>query len=163
MTLQLSLFFADVLQALGSVLDIKWAQDGAVYTGAYCTAQGKSLPNLLCHVCSSVILGVVQQIGESGVAISTLVCISCYSLAFAHTTAMPKIIAAHTFVNVLWKIGSKNRLVAGVLVGLQWLFIVLFVAISAGVHHSSSIHDRYDVRVDSSISDALHLLNDFLF
>ena len=56
---QLSLFVYDVLQAIGGILDVRWAHDGIVTVGHYCTAQG-----------------VIQQIGELGVALITLVCTS---------------------------------------------------------------------------------------
>ena len=42
---------------MGGVLDIRWANDGIVITGHYCTAQG-----------------IIQQLGEVGVALVTLVC-----------------------------------------------------------------------------------------
>jgi hypothetical protein len=54
---QLSLFVFDILQALGGFLDVRWAHDGVVTTGLYCSAQG-----------------IIQQIGELGVALITLVC-----------------------------------------------------------------------------------------
>ena len=42
---------------MGGLLDVRWAHNGIVMTGPYCTAQG-----------------VIQQIGELGVALITLVC-----------------------------------------------------------------------------------------
>ena len=44
------------MQALGGILDVRWAHNGIVTTGEYCTAQG-----------------IIQQIGELGVALITLV------------------------------------------------------------------------------------------
>ena len=41
---------------MGGVLDVRWAHNGIVTTGHYCTAQG-----------------IIQQIGEAGVALITLV------------------------------------------------------------------------------------------
>ncbi|KAI9463567.1 hypothetical protein BJY52DRAFT_921209 [Lactarius psammicola] len=52
----LSLFVYDILQAMGGILDIRWAHDGIVTGGHYCTAQG-----------------VTQQIGQLGVALITLI------------------------------------------------------------------------------------------
>ncbi|KAI0266783.1 hypothetical protein BC834DRAFT_113145 [Gloeopeniophorella convolvens] len=52
----LSLFGFDVMQALGGIFNVRWAHNGIVQTGSYCTAQG-----------------VVKQIGELGVALITLV------------------------------------------------------------------------------------------
>ena len=43
---------------MGGILDVRWAHNGIVTTGSYCTAQG-----------------VIQQIGELGVALITLVCL----------------------------------------------------------------------------------------
>jgi hypothetical protein len=47
-----------MLQAIGGILNVKWAHNGIVTTGHYCTAQG-----------------IVEQIGELGVALITLVCL----------------------------------------------------------------------------------------
>ncbi|KAF8261259.1 hypothetical protein EI94DRAFT_1746334, partial [Lactarius quietus] len=52
----LSLFVYDILEAIGGTLNIRWAQDGIVTTGAYCTAQG-----------------ITKQIGAVGVALTTLI------------------------------------------------------------------------------------------
>ncbi|KAF8271052.1 hypothetical protein EI94DRAFT_1721231 [Lactarius quietus] len=54
----LSLFAYDTLQALGGILHIRWAHDGIVTTGSYCTAQG-----------------IIKQTGELGVALSNLILI----------------------------------------------------------------------------------------
>ncbi|KAI9463566.1 hypothetical protein BJY52DRAFT_1184586 [Lactarius psammicola] len=52
----LCLFAYDILQALGGILDVRWAHDGIVTVGPYCTAQGA-----------------IQQSGELGVALITLI------------------------------------------------------------------------------------------
>ncbi|KAH9083445.1 hypothetical protein EDB83DRAFT_15305 [Lactarius deliciosus] len=52
----LSIFAYDILQALGGILDVRWAHDGIVTAGPYCTAQG-----------------IIQQSGELGVALFTLI------------------------------------------------------------------------------------------
>jgi len=49
------LFGADFVQALGAVMDIRWAHTGIVVTGTYCRAQGS-----------------IQQLGETSVAMITL-------------------------------------------------------------------------------------------
>lgn len=54
--LMLSLFVADLIQAIGAVMDVHWVHSGKVEVGGFCTAQG-----------------VVQQLGETSVAITTLV------------------------------------------------------------------------------------------
>ena len=43
---------------MGGILDVRWAHNGIVTTGPYCTAQG-----------------VIQQTGELGVGLITLVCL----------------------------------------------------------------------------------------
>ena len=48
----------EFLQTIGGILMIKWAHDGIVTTGPYCTAQG-----------------LIEQIGDLGVALITLVCL----------------------------------------------------------------------------------------
>jgi hypothetical protein len=48
----------DLLQAIGGTLNIRWAHNGLVTTGPYCTAQG-----------------IVEQIGELGVALIIIVCL----------------------------------------------------------------------------------------
>lgn len=40
MQLQLSLFLADLLQAIGAAIDARWAHTGTVRIGPLCTAQG---------------------------------------------------------------------------------------------------------------------------
>jgi hypothetical protein len=63
----LSLFFADLVQAVGAVMDVHWVHAGKVQAGSYCSAQG-----------------VVQQLGETSVAITTLVCLVSL-LAFSYS------------------------------------------------------------------------------
>ncbi|KAF8261258.1 hypothetical protein EI94DRAFT_1746329 [Lactarius quietus] len=52
----LSLFFYEILEAMGGILSIRWANEGIVTTGPYCTAQG-----------------IFKQIGALGVALITLI------------------------------------------------------------------------------------------
>jgi hypothetical protein len=54
----LSLFIAEIFQSFGAVMNWKWVHDGQVVQGAYCTAQG-----------------IIQQFGETSVAMTTLVCV----------------------------------------------------------------------------------------
>jgi hypothetical protein len=60
---KLSLFVFDLFQALGGIFDVRWAHIGIVALGPYCSAQG-----------------IIQQFGELGVALITLVCPSSYCL-----------------------------------------------------------------------------------
>jgi len=60
-----SLFVFDLLQAIGGILNTRWAHRGIVMTGPYCTAQG-----------------IVEEIGEVGVAlISVLLAIHTFVAA----------------------------------------------------------------------------------
>ncbi|KAH9014334.1 hypothetical protein EDB85DRAFT_2157473 [Lactarius pseudohatsudake] len=52
----LSLFSYDLVQAVGGILNVRWAHDGIVTTGPYCTAQG-----------------IIKQMGALGVALLTLI------------------------------------------------------------------------------------------
>jgi hypothetical protein len=61
----------DILTALGGILNIQWAHNGIVTIGPYCTAQG-----------------IIQQIGELGVALSTLVCTAPSLIVLASQTLM---------------------------------------------------------------------------
>ncbi|KAL0956613.1 hypothetical protein HGRIS_002749 [Hohenbuehelia grisea] len=99
----LSLFSADLVQALGAVMDIKWINDGKVETGQFCTAQG-----------------VIQQLGETGVAITTLV------------------IAVWTFIGVWWRIDSGATRVASFVMVIVWTFVILLVVITSVVHRDKS-------------------------
>jgi len=99
-----TLFAFDLLQAMGGILDVRWAHNGIVTSGRYCTAQG-----------------IVQQTGELGVALITL------------------ILAVHTFVAALWRVGLQARGFALGLVGIVCIFIALWVAVG------NSIHKNYDI------------------
>ncbi|KAH9055184.1 hypothetical protein EDB87DRAFT_1344417 [Lactarius vividus] len=52
----LSLFSYDLVQAVGGILNVRWAHNGIVTTGPYCTAQG-----------------IIKQMGALGVALLTLI------------------------------------------------------------------------------------------
>jgi hypothetical protein len=95
----LFLFVYDILQAMGGILDVRWAHNGIVTTGSYCTAQG-----------------IIQQIGELGVALITL------------------ILTIHTFVVVIWSVGSRARYFAFGIVALATLFVALWVGLGNGLH-----------------------------
>ena len=63
--MQLSVFAADFIQAVGAVMDIRWANKGLVEVGTFCTAQGA-----------------LQQLGETTVALSTLVSCTCMRITY---------------------------------------------------------------------------------
>ncbi|PBK73567.1 hypothetical protein ARMSODRAFT_952659 [Armillaria solidipes] len=90
----LSLFFADLIQALGAVLDIKWINEGKVETGPFCTAQG-----------------IIQQLGETGVAITTL------------------IIALYTFIVVRWRKGVDAIIISKLVTLTVWAFIIIMIIV----------------------------------
>ncbi|KAK0213163.1 hypothetical protein DFS33DRAFT_101077 [Desarmillaria ectypa] len=90
----LSLFFADLIQALGAVLDIKWINEGKVETGPFCTAQG-----------------IIQQLGETGVAITTL------------------IIALYTFIVVWWRMGMDAIIISKLVILTVWAFIIIMIIV----------------------------------
>jgi len=101
-----SLFVFDFLQAMGGVLDVGWAHKGIVRSGHYCKAQG-----------------IIQQIGEVGVALNTL------------------LLAVQTFVEALWGLWGDDVQARGVALGMVFLacvFITLWVCI--GPHH----HNNYE-------------------
>ncbi|KAF8502188.1 hypothetical protein F5888DRAFT_1176383 [Russula emetica] len=93
------LFLFDLLQAIGGILNVRWAHNGIVTTGHYCTAQG-----------------IIEQIGELGVALITL------------------LLAVHTFVAAVLPGDLQGRGVALSSVSLVGVFIILWVAIGAGIH-----------------------------
>jgi hypothetical protein len=55
---QLSLFVYDIVKSTCGILNIRWAHDGVVTSGPYCTAQG-----------------IIAEMGALGIALITLVCI----------------------------------------------------------------------------------------
>jgi len=95
----LILFLADMVQAVGAIMDIRWIYRGDVVSGRFCIAQGA-----------------IQQLGESGVAMTTLV------------------IALHTFVSVWWGRGEHALRTAKIIMIVVWLYIIGFVAIGIGVN-----------------------------
>ncbi|TFK44243.1 hypothetical protein BDQ12DRAFT_7840 [Crucibulum laeve] len=97
--LMFSLFCADIIQAIGAVMDIKWINDGKVEIGGFCTAQG-----------------VVQQLGETSVAITTLV------------------IAIYTFIGIWWRKGTGAVFVTKIVILGVWSFIVIMVVVGNVTH-----------------------------
>jgi hypothetical protein len=74
---QLSLFIADLIQALGAIVNVKWLNEGNVFVGPLCSAQGRNRSAY--NIRSAVLLignpGIIQQVGETSVAIHTTVCV----------------------------------------------------------------------------------------
>ncbi|KAG8876983.1 hypothetical protein FRB97_003777 [Tulasnella sp. 331] len=90
----LSLMCADLLQAVGAILTARWALEQRTYCSSYCTTQG-----------------VIQQMGETGVAMSTLA------------------ITFHTFFSVFFHF-KLPQWVWVVVVAAIWLFLGSFVGLS---------------------------------
>jgi hypothetical protein len=98
-----SLFTFDAAQAVGAIMDLKWIIAGKVFVSPFCSAQGA-----------------VQQLGETGVAITTLA------------------IAVHTFITVWWGIGIHATKAAWLVTFVIWLYVGLFVIIGNAVHANKS-------------------------
>ena len=78
--MQLSLFTADALQAIGAVMNIKWVGTGQVKAGQFCSAQGEFLFAFLPERAHRIVAsGIISQLGEVNVAITTLV--SCLTVS----------------------------------------------------------------------------------
>ncbi|KAF7325193.1 hypothetical protein MKEN_00563500 [Mycena kentingensis (nom. inval.)] len=126
--LVLSLFFGDLLQSLGTVMDVRWINDGIVRVGSTCTAQG-----------------ILQNMGQAGIAITTF------------------IITLHTFDH-LWRTGGiPSRRAAYWVVGSIWTFLILTIAISAGVHRNPSFYapTPYWCWINSAYGDYRIAIEDF--
>ncbi|KDR75017.1 hypothetical protein GALMADRAFT_69346 [Galerina marginata CBS 339.88] len=100
--LMFSLFSADALQALGAVMDIKWVQEGKVEAGGFCNAQG-----------------IVQQLGETGVAMTTLT------------------IAVYTFLGVWLGKSIRSMFLTKIILSLLWSFITLMIIIGNTIRWGS--------------------------
>ncbi|KAJ7736846.1 hypothetical protein B0H16DRAFT_109938 [Mycena metata] len=92
--LMLSLFVADLFQAVGAVVDIKWARSGVVTVGSFCTAEG-----------------VVAQLGETSAAITTLL-IALFTFAGvwfrAGSTSLATVLVALVWLYVILIIAIGN-------------------------------------------------------
>ncbi|KAF4564748.1 hypothetical protein EYR40_010920 [Pleurotus pulmonarius] len=101
-----NLMVAELIQAIGGLLNIQWIIDASVADGTLCTAQG-----------------VMKQMGDVGVALTTLT------------------IATHTFLVLGLRWHPPTRIlsipVPFIVVSLIWTFIVLAIAIPAGLHQTS--------------------------
>jgi hypothetical protein len=102
---------------LGGALNVRWAHDGIVTTGSYCTAQG-----------------IIQQTGELGVALTTLVCPSLITFEFRTNDARIQLLTTHSFVTALWSVGIEARGVAFGLVVFICVFIGLWVGLGDGLN-----------------------------
>jgi len=95
----LALFLFDILQALGGILNVRWANNGIVTIGSYCTAQG-----------------IIQQIGELGVALITIILtvhtfvVALWKVGFrARNIAFGVVAVATVFVGLWVGIGNGTH------------------------------------------------------
>jgi hypothetical protein len=66
--------------SLAKAMNVKWVHDGKVYTGGFCTAQGKSDSSHMSlgyhsNICA---IGILQQAGDTGSALAILACIDIF-------------------------------------------------------------------------------------
>jgi hypothetical protein len=87
---QLSLLVADLVQALGTIMDIRWIHKGIVRVGGFCTAQGMHHVSFLRIVSKYILLGIFQQLGEMPVAATTLVSTLIYIRRMFSYSSQPK-------------------------------------------------------------------------
>ncbi|CAE6450550.1 unnamed protein product [Rhizoctonia solani] len=99
----LSLLLADLLQGLGAVVNIEWIRGAECYCGSLCRAQG-----------------VIQTLGETGVAMSTLA------------------ISVHTFVVIFFSwhppTGAAGARIWGTVIAFIWLYLSLCVSVGFAVN-----------------------------
>lgn len=105
----LSLLFADLLQGLGAIVNIEWIRGAQCYCGALCRAQG-----------------IIQTLGESGVAMSTLA------------------ISVHTFVVIFFSwhppTGAAGARIWGTVITLIWLYLGLCVSVGFAINQKRVRH-----------------------
>ncbi|KAF4603177.1 succinate dehydrogenase flavoprotein subunit [Pleurotus pulmonarius] len=106
-----NLMLAELIQAIGGLLNVRWIIDAEVaFKGQICTAQS-----------------VLEQMGDVGVALTTLV------------------IASHTFIVLVLRWHTPARVtikwfsipVPFIVLSFIWTFITLAIAIPAGLHQSN--------------------------
>ncbi|KAG9073951.1 hypothetical protein FS749_014537, partial [Ceratobasidium sp. UAMH 11750] len=99
----LSLLFADLLQGFGVMVNIEWIRRSQCYCGSLCRTQA-----------------ILQTLGESGVAMSTLA------------------IAVHSFVVIFFSwhppTGAKGVWIWGTVIGSIWLYLTLCVSVGFSVN-----------------------------
>jgi hypothetical protein len=136
---ELSLTRSSSVQALATILTARWAFNGKVNEGSYCTAQGESLQ--LRDGCGTLlkylsIEGVLKSIGNDGVCASWIrvfryrVLDGCLSIIAWFTIA----IAVMTFVQTMFP-GMLNqsqvRQLAVAMIVFIFLFLLLMITIPA--------------------------------
>jgi hypothetical protein len=111
---------------MGGILNVRWVGNGIVATGSYCTAQG-----------------VIQQFGELGVALIVLVRPLLFIMSLSPRVSSDarsyQILAVHTFVSALWKVGLKSRRFAVCAVFFAFCYSTLWVSIGASTRKAYEI------------------------
>lgn len=143
------MFLSDLLQAIGYLLDVKWIHEGKVYTGSFCAAQGGyefyetwTCNQLTCYRHHPADGGDRCGHGDSGNVF--------HRISYFFNPHLPgfycKVISIHTFIGLFWSVGIQGRaarLTAFGIVTCIWLFVIVFCALGAGIHHTSG--DLYEV------------------
>ncbi|KAJ1307500.1 hypothetical protein OPQ81_001599 [Rhizoctonia solani] len=113
----LSLLLADLLQGLGAVVNIEWIRGAECYCGALCRAQG-----------------VIQTLGETGVAMSTLA------------------ISIHTFIVIFFSwhppTGAAGARIWGTVIALIWVYLSLCVSVGFAVNEKQLRSAPTDVALE---------------
>ncbi|CAE6476337.1 unnamed protein product [Rhizoctonia solani] len=113
----LSLLFADLLQGLGAVVNIEWIRGAECYCGSLCRAQG-----------------VIQILGEAGVAMSTLA------------------ISIHTFVVIFFSWhplgGAAGARIWGTVIALIWVYLFLCVSVGFAINEKKARATPADVALE---------------
>ncbi|QRW17909.1 G protein coupled glucose receptor regulating Gpa2 protein [Rhizoctonia solani] len=113
----LSLLVADLLQGLGAVVNIEWIRGAECYCGSLCKAQG-----------------VIQTLGETGVAMSTLA------------------ISVHTFVVIFFSwhppTGAAGARIWGSVIALIWTYLSLCVSVGFAVNQKKLRSAPVDVALE---------------
>ncbi|CAE7076260.1 unnamed protein product [Rhizoctonia solani] len=113
----LSLLLADLLQGLGAIVNIEWIRGAECYCGSLCRAQG-----------------VIQTLGETGVAMSTLA------------------ISIHTFVVIFFSwhppSGVEGARIWGTVIALIWVYLSLCVSVGFAVNEKKVRSAPADVALE---------------
>lgn len=82
----LSLLFADLLHAFGSIMDLKWVSEGHVYCGDYCSAQGA-----------------IRNVGSTGVALATMaIAIHTFAVIFFRWIPPRSNVIPAIVISIIW-------------------------------------------------------------
>jgi hypothetical protein len=119
-------------------MDIKWIQTGKVYTGSFCTIQGKSR-------CAFTTWRIDQFAFARFISSSRRGCRRSHYFSKllraitvkSHINFMMQAIAVHTSVTFWWGKGLNNLLIPSIVVAASFLFGLLSIAIGISRFHSS--------------------------